>query len=241
MRLVLGLDGPTRGDVTVGGKRYRYLPAPLRDVGALIDAKAIHPSRSAYHHLLGLAQSNGIPARRVDEVLGLVGLEAVAGRRVGGFSLGMSQLLGIAAALLGDPPVLMFDEPVNGLDPEGIVWIRRLMRDLAADGRTVVVSSHLMGEMAITADHLIVIGQCKLLRDEGMSEFVESSFRRWVLVRSPALAELSAALSNAGAQGAAGNRRQHRGRGPGQPGDRGAGSCRRSGSARACNPAGISG
>jgi ABC-2 type transport system ATP-binding protein len=141
MRLVLGLDGPTRGDVTVGGKRYRYLPAPLRDVGALIDAKAIHPSRSAYHHLLGLAQSNGIPARRVDEVLGLVGLEAVAGRRVGGFSLGMSQLLGIAAALLGDPPVLMFDEPVNGLDPEGIVWIRRLMRDLAADGRTVVVSS----------------------------------------------------------------------------------------------------
>ena len=200
MRLILGLDSPTRGQVTVGGKRYRDLPAPMREVGALIDAKAVHPSRSAYHHLLSLAQSNGIPARRAADVLGLVGLESAAGRRVGGFSLGMSQRLGIAAALLGDPPVLMFDEPVNGLDPEGIVWIRQLMRGLAAEGRTVFVSSHLMNEMAVTADHLIVIGQGKLLRDEGMTKFVESNTRHWVLVRSSQLAKLSAELSKAGAQ-----------------------------------------
>jgi len=200
MRLILGLDGPTCGEVTVGGKRYRELPAPMREVGALLDARATHPHRSAYHHLLALAQSNGIPARRVGEVLGIVGLEAVAARRVGSFSLGMGQRLGIAAALLGDPAVLMFDEPVNGLDPEGIVWIRQLMRDLAADGRTVFVSSHLMSEMSVTADHLIVIGQGKLLRDEGMTEFVESSMQRWVLVRSPQLAELTAELSKAGAR-----------------------------------------
>jgi ABC-2 type transport system ATP-binding protein len=199
MRMILGLDAPTTGSVTVGGKRYRDLPAPMREVGALIDAKAVHPSRSAYHHLLGLAQSNGIPSRRIDEVLGLVGLEAVARRRVGGFSLGMGQRLGIAAALLGDPPVLMFDEPVNGLDPEGIVWIRELMRHLAAEGRTVLVSSHLMSEMAVTADHLIVIGQGKLLRDEGTTEFVESSTQHWVLVRSSSLADLAAELTKAGA------------------------------------------
>src|SRR6202050_3511735 len=200
MRLILGLDSPTRGQVTVGGQRYRDLPAPMREVGALIDAKAVHPSRSAYHHLLSLAQSNGIPARRAADVLGLVGLEPAAGRRVGGFSLGMSQRLGIAAALLGDPPVLMFDEPVNGLDPEGIVWIRGLMRGLAAEGRTVFVSSHLMSEMALTADHLIVIGQGRLLRDEGVSEFVASNAEHWVLVRSPHLDELSAALIEAGAR-----------------------------------------
>jgi ABC-2 type transport system ATP-binding protein len=200
MRLILGLDSPTRGQVTVGGQRYRDLPAPMREVGALIDAKAIHPSRSAYHHLLSLAQSNGIPSRRAADVLGLVGLESAAGRRVGGFSLGMSQRLGIAAALLGDPPVLMFDEPVNGLDPEGIVWIRQLMRSLAAEGRTVFVSSHLMNEMAVTADHLIVIGQGKLLRDEGVTAFVESNTRHWVLVRSAQLGKLSAELSKAGAQ-----------------------------------------
>jgi ABC-2 type transport system ATP-binding protein len=199
MRLILGLDSPSGGEVKVGGKRYRDLPAPLREVGALIDAKAIHPSRTAYHHLLALAQSNAIPASRVTEVLGMVGMDDVAGRRVGGFSLGMGQRLGIAGALLGDPPVLIFDEPLNGLDPEGIVWIRQLMQRLAAEGRTVFVSSHLMNEMAVTADHLIVIGQGKLLRDEGVSEFVESNSEHKVLVRSPQLAALSAELLAAGA------------------------------------------
>ncbi len=200
MRMILGLDHPTSGEVTVGGQRYRDLPAPMREVGALIDAKAVHPSRTAYHHLLSLAQSNRIPAARVGEVLGLVGLETVASRRVGGFSLGMCQRLGIAAALLGDPPVLMFDEPVNGLDPEGIVWIRDLMRTLAAEGRTVFVSSHLMSEMAVTADHLIVIGQGKLLRNEGVTEFIESSSQRSVLVRAARLDQLSTALTHAGAR-----------------------------------------
>jgi ABC-2 type transport system ATP-binding protein len=200
MRLILGLDNPTRGLVTVGGKPYRDLPAPLREVGALIDAKAVHPSRTAYHHLLGLAQSNAIPTSRIDEVLGLVGMENVAGKRVGGFSLGMGQRLGIAGALLGDPPVLMFDEPLNGLDPEGIVWIRQLMKYLAGEGRTVFVSSHLMNEMAVTADHVIVIGQGKLLRDEGVKEFVDSNSEHWVLVRSPQLAVLSDELVKAGAR-----------------------------------------
>ncbi len=199
MRMILGLDAATGGGATVGGMRYRDLPAPMREVGALIDANAVHPTRTAYHHLLSLAQSNGIPARRIDEVLGIVGLESVARRRVGSFSLGMKQRLGIAAALLGDPPVLMFDEPVNGLDPQGIVWIRELMRDLAAEGRTVFVSSHLMSEMAVTADHLIVIGQGRLLRDEGVGEFVESSAQHWVLVRSPRLEQLSHVLTEAGA------------------------------------------
>jgi ABC-2 type transport system ATP-binding protein len=200
MRLILGLDAPSAGEVTVGGRRYRDLPAPLREVGALIDAKAVHPSRSAFHYLLGLAQSNGIPSKRVDEVLGMVGMESVAGRRVGSFSLGMSQRLGIAAALLGDPPVLMFDEPLNGLDPEGIVWIRKLMQHLASEGRTVFVSSHLMNEMAVTAGHLVVIGQGKLLRDEGVDAFVESNSEHWVLVRSPDLERLSKELQKEGAQ-----------------------------------------
>jgi ABC-2 type transport system ATP-binding protein len=200
MRLILGLDSPTSGGVTVGGRRYRDLPAPLREVGALIDAKAVHPSRTAYNHLLALAQSNAIPAARVDEVIGLVGMQAAAGRKVGGFSLGMGQRLGIAGALLGDPPVLIFDEPLNGLDPEGIVWIRELLRRLAAEGRTVFVSSHLMNEMAVTADHLIVIGQGKLLRDEGVSQFVESNSEHRVLVRSPQLAELSIEVVKLGAQ-----------------------------------------
>jgi ABC-2 type transport system ATP-binding protein len=199
LRLILGLDRPSGGEVTVGGRRYRDLPAPLREVGALIDAKAIHPGRSAYNHLLCLAQSNGIPGRRVDEVIGIVGLETVAHKRLGGFSLGMGQRLGIAAALLGDPPVLIFDEPINGLDTDGIVWARQLMRRLAAEGRTVLVSSHLMGEMALTADHLIVIGKGKLLRDEGLAEFVESSGHdEWVLVRSSKLDELAARLTAAG-------------------------------------------
>jgi ABC-2 type transport system ATP-binding protein len=200
MRMILGLDAPSRGDVTVGGRHYRDLPAPLREVGALIDAHAVHPQRTAFNHLLSLAQSNAIPRARVGEVLGIVGLETAADRRVGGFSLGMSQRLGIAAALLGDPPVLMFDEPVNGLDPEGIVWIRHLMRGFAAEGRTVLVSSHLMNEMALTADHLIVIGRGKLLRDEGVTEFVESSSDQWVLVRAEGLDALTATLIEAGAR-----------------------------------------
>ncbi len=199
MRLILGLDRSTSGEVTVGGRRYHDLPAPLREVGALIDAQAVHPQRTAAHHLLGLAQSNGITSRRVEEVLGLAGLDSVAGRRVGGFSLGMKQRLGIAAALLGDPPVLMFDEPVNGLDPEGIVWIRELMRRLAGEGRTILVSSHLMTEMAQTADHLIVIGKGRLLRDQGVSEFIDSSSERWVLVRARNLNELADRLREAGA------------------------------------------
>jgi ABC-2 type transport system ATP-binding protein len=199
MRMILGLDHPTGGEVTVAGRRYRQLPAPLREVGALLDAKAVHGGRKAYNHLLLLAQSNGIPASRVDEVLKIVGLESVARRRAGGFSLGMGQRLGIAAALLGDPAVLMFDEPVNGLDPEGIVWVRHLMRALAAEGRTIFVSSHLMSEMALTADHLIVIGRGKLIRDESVHEFVDSSSRRLVTVRSPQAADLAARLQAAGA------------------------------------------
>jgi ABC-2 type transport system ATP-binding protein len=199
MRMILGLDHPNAGQVTVGGRRYRDLPAPLHEVGALLDAKAVHGGRTAYNHLLCLAQSNGIPKGRVDEVLAIVGLETVARRRAGGFSLGMGQRLGIAAALLGDPEVLMFDEPVNGLDPEGIVWVRTLMRGLAAEGRTVFVSSHLMSEMALTADHLVVIGRGRLIRDEGVNDFVASSSRQSVRVRSPQGAELTAHLQAAGA------------------------------------------
>ncbi len=178
MRMILGLDHPNSGQVTVDGRQYRDLPAPLHEVGALLDAKAVHGGRSAYNHLLCLAQSNGIPRKRVNEVLAIVGLDGVANRRAGGYSLGMGQRLGIAAALLGDPAVLMFDEPVNGLDPEGIVWVRTLMRALAAEGRTVLVSSHLMSEMALTADHLIVIGKGRLIRDEGVNDFVASSSRQ---------------------------------------------------------------
>jgi ABC-2 type transport system ATP-binding protein len=199
MRIILGLDHPNAGQVTVDGMRYRDLPAPLHEVGALLDAKAMHGGRTAYNHLLCLAQSNGIPRRRVDEVLAIVGLESVARRRAGGFSLGMGQRLGIAAALLGDPAVLMFDEPVNGLDPEGIVWVRTLMRALAGEGRTVLVSSHLMSEMALTADHLIVIGRGRLIRDEGVNDFVASSSRQAVRVGSPQRDELVAHLQAAGA------------------------------------------
>jgi ABC-2 type transport system ATP-binding protein len=199
MRMILGLDHPNAGQVAIGGRRYRDLPAPLHEVGALLDAKAMHGGRTAYNHLLCLAQSNGIPKTRVDEVLAIVGLETVARRRAGGFSLGMGQRLGIAAALLGDPEVLMFDEPVNGLDPEGIVWVRTLMRGLAAEGRTVFVSSHLMSEMALTADHLVVIGRGRLIRDEGVNDFVASSSRQSVRVRSPQAAELAAHLQAAGA------------------------------------------
>jgi ABC-2 type transport system ATP-binding protein len=185
MRMVLGLDAPTSGEVTVNGKRYAEHSAPLREVGALLEAKAVHTGRSAYHHLLALALTTGIPRRRVDEVIDLVGLRDVARRRVGGFSLGMGQRLGVAAALLGDPATLVLDEPVNGLDPEGILWIRTLLRALAAEGRTVFVSSHLMSEMALTADHLIVIGRGKLIADVSVREFTDLASRRVVRVRTP--------------------------------------------------------
>ena len=184
LRMILGLDTPTGGIVTIGGKPYNRHHRPLYEVGALLDAKAIHGGRSAFNHLLSLAQSNGIPRSRVDEVLETVGLTSVARKRAGGFSLGMGQRLGIAAALLGRPDVLLFDEPVNGLDPEGIVWIRNFMRSLAADGHTVFVSSHLMSEMALTADHLIVIGRGKLIAATSVAEFIARSSDNYVLVRT---------------------------------------------------------
>jgi len=199
MRMILGLDAPTQGSVTVGGRSYRDLPAPMREVGALLDARALHGGRRARDHLLCLAQSNGIPRRRVGEVLGIVGLEGVARRQAKGFSLGMGQRLGIASALLGDPAVLIFDEPVNGLDPDGILWVRTLMRTLAAEGRTVLVSSHLMSEMALTADHLLVIGKGRLIADTSVDEFVRSSSQQSVHVRSPQAAELAARCRQAGA------------------------------------------
>ncbi len=199
MRMIVGLDRPTSGSVTIDGRTYRDLPVPLQEVGALLDAKAFNGGRSGYNHLLCLAQANGIPKRRVDEVLAIVGMESAAKRRAKAFSLGMGQRLGIAAALLGDPQILIFDEPVNGLDPEGIAWVRRLMRDLASVGRTVFVSSHLMSEMALTADHVIVIGRGRLIRDESMSSFIDSSSTRSVLVRSPEAARLGALVRDAGA------------------------------------------
>ncbi|MFG3253067.1 ABC transporter ATP-binding protein [Streptomyces sp. NPDC048172] len=185
MRMILGLDAPTRGDVRIDGKHYAQLQEPLNHIGALLEAKGVHGGRTARNHLLCLAQSNGIPERRVGEVLEMVGLTAVARKRPKGFSLGMGQRLGIAAALLGDPDILMFDEPVNGLDPEGIHWIRTLMQHLASEGRTVFVSSHLMSEMALTAEHLVVIGQGKLLADTSMSRFIEENSRTYVRIRTP--------------------------------------------------------
>lgn len=172
LRMMLGLDRPDTGEVLLDGQRYQDCPEPLRRIGALLDANAVHRGRTAYDHLLWLAQTNGIGRARVDQVIDLAGLGAAAKRRVGGFSLGMSQRLGVAAALLGDPEILLFDEPVNGLDPEGVLWIRNLLRGFAAQGRTVFVSSHLMSEMALTADHLIVIGRGRLLAEAGMAEFV---------------------------------------------------------------------
>src|SRR5204863_5097198 len=172
MRLILGLDAPTAGDVTVNGKHYREHAAPLHEVGALLEARSVHTDRSAYNHLLALAQTHGIPRRRVRELIDLVGLHEVARKRAGKFSLGMGQRLGIAAALLGDPKTVMLDEPVNGLDPEGIHWVRHLLKGLAAEGRTVFVSSHLMGEMALTADHLIVVGRGRLIADTSVDEFI---------------------------------------------------------------------
>ena len=200
MRCILGLDYPDAGAIAVGGKRYADLAHPMREVGALIDAKAVHGGRSAYNHLLCLAQTNGLPKRRVDEVLEMVGLSAVARKRAGGFSLGMSQRLGIAATMLGDPKVLMFDEPVNGLDPEGIRWIRLLMRSLAAEGRTVFVSSHLMSEMENTADHLIVVGKGTMIADCSMSEFIARSSGTAIRVRTPSPDSLVLAIAAEGAE-----------------------------------------
>jgi ABC-2 type transport system ATP-binding protein len=199
MRMVIGLDRPTSGTVTVDGARYADSPAPLRAVGALLEARALHPGRTARAHLRWMAASNGIPAARVEEVLGLVGLESVAGQRVGRFSLGMGQRLGIAAALLGDPPVVVLDEPVNGLDPEGIRWVRTLARDLAAEGRTVLVSSHLMAEMALTADHLVVIGRGRVLADCSTSQFIAEHAASYVTVRTPQPGQLAELLRRSGA------------------------------------------
>ena len=191
MRLILGLDAPTAGEVTVKKKRYRAFGAPLHEVGAVLEARSVHGGRSAYNHLLALAQTHGIPKRRVRELVDLVGLHNVEQKRAGQFSLGMSQRLGIAAALLGDPATLLLDEPVNGLDPEGIQWIRNLLRGLAAEGRTVFVSSHLMSEMALTADHLIVIGKGRLIADASVDEVVRRASGNVVRVRSPEAARLS--------------------------------------------------
>jgi ABC-2 type transport system ATP-binding protein len=190
MRLILGLDAPSSGQVTVNGKRYRDHPAPLHEVGALLEARSVHTGRSAYHHLLALAQTHGIGRSRVDELIELVGLGEVARKRVGQFSLGMGQRLGIAAALIGDPETVMLDEPINGLDPEGIQWVRNLLKGLAAEGRTVFVSSHLMSEMALTADHLIVVGRGEMIADMDTSQFLRRASKKVVRVRSPQAAVL---------------------------------------------------
>jgi ABC-2 type transport system ATP-binding protein len=198
MRLILGLDAPTRGDVTVNGRHYREHAAPLHEVGALLEARSVHTGRSAYNHLLGLAQTHGIPKSRVSELIDLVGLHEVARKRSGQFSLGMGQRLGIAQALLGDPKTVMLDEPGNGLDPEGIHWVRNLLKGLAAEGRTVFVSSHLMSEMALTADHLIVIGRGRLIADTSVDDFVARASQKVVVVRSPELARLRGELTRPG-------------------------------------------
>jgi ABC-2 type transport system ATP-binding protein len=202
LRLILGLNAPTSGTVTVGGRRFRDRPRGLRHVGALLDAQDVHGGRSARAHLSALARSNGLPRRRVDEVLRAVGLAGVARRRVGGFSLGMKQRLGIATALLGDPPVLLFDEPLNGLDPEGVQWVRGLVRRLAAEGRTVLVSSHLMSEMENTADQLIVIGRGRLIAAESLREFAARGALPSVTVRTPGAAGATALAAVLTAEGA---------------------------------------
>ena len=194
MRLILGLDAPTGGSVTVNGRPYVQLHQPLHEVGALLEAKGIHPGRSARNHLRCLAQANLIPSARIDEVLEIVGLSAVADKQAGGFSLGMNQRLGIAAALLGDPSILLLDEPVNGLDPEGIIWIRTLLRSLAGEGRTVFLSSHLMSEMSMTADRLIVIGRGRLIADTTVADFIQASSGNRIRVRSPEAAALAEVL-----------------------------------------------
>jgi ABC-2 type transport system ATP-binding protein len=204
MRIILGLDRPQAGRATIDGVGYRDLADPLRTVGALLEAKSVHTGRSARNHLLFLAQTQGLPARRADEMLDLVGLSDVAGKRAGSFSLGMSQRLGIAAALLGDPRVLLLDEPVNGLDPEGVLWVRNLMKHLASQGRTILVSSHLMNEMAVTADHLIVIGRGRLIASASTAEVIEQGTERSVRVRTPDAARLAELISAEGASVAPG-------------------------------------
>jgi ABC-2 type transport system ATP-binding protein len=199
MRAIVGLDRPTSGSVTIDGHRYSQDRAPLTHVGALLEAKAVHPGRSAYNHLLFLAQNNGISRRRIDETLTMVGLDSVAKKRTKTFSLGMGQRLGIACAMLGDPRVLLLDEPVNGLDPEGIIWVRHLLKALAAEGRAILVSSHLMAEMALTADHLIVIGRGRLIADTTVSAFVAQAGEKAVLVRTPDAGVLTEALRQRGA------------------------------------------
>ncbi|HKA68078.1 MAG TPA: ATP-binding cassette domain-containing protein [Actinomycetes bacterium] len=199
MRMILGLDRPDRGGALVGGRSYQSLRTPLREVGALLDPAAVHPGRRAYHHLQWLAQSNGIPRARVGAVLELVGLTPVARGRAGRFSLGMRQRLGIAAALLGDPQVLMLDEPVNGLDPEGVIWIRGFVRSLAAEGRAVFVASHLMSELEGTADHLIIIGRGRLIADTSVADLLGSASDGSLTVRTPRRAEFMPVLSAAGA------------------------------------------
>ncbi|MFC6014901.1 ABC transporter ATP-binding protein [Plantactinospora solaniradicis] len=200
MRMIVGLDRPTAGTVTVAGLPYRDHSAPLCQVGTLLDAKGVHRGRSAHSHLLALAQTHGIPRRRVDEVLDTVGLSSVANRRAGGFSLGMSQRLGVAAALLGDPAVVILDEPVNGLDPDGVLWVRTLLKGLAAEGRTVLVSSHLMSEMAVTAEHLVIIGRGRLLADTTVADLIARVAVGSVLVRSPNATELAELLVARGAE-----------------------------------------
>jgi len=198
MRMILGLDNPTSGLALINGRPYAALAKPLTKVGALLDANWVHPNRSARSHLRWLAASNGISTRRVDEVLDTVGLSQVAGKSVGKYSLGMKQRLGLAGAILGDPAVLLFDEPVNGLDPEGILWIRQFMQSLAADGRTVFVSSHLLSEMAVTAEHLIVIGRGRLIADAATADFIAQSTESTVRIRSPRLAEVAEVLTRNG-------------------------------------------
>ena len=196
MRLILGLDAPTSGRVIVNGKPYREHPAPLHEVGALLEARSVHTGRSAYNHLVALAQTHGIPKSRVDKLIDLVGLRDVARKRAGQFSLGMGQRLGIASALLGDPDTVILDEPVNGLDPEGIHWIRNLLKGLAAEGRTVFVSSHLMSEMALTADHLIVVGRGRLIADTSVDQFIEMASAKRVRVRTPEVDRLHSLLGS---------------------------------------------
>ncbi|HEX6933440.1 MAG TPA: ATP-binding cassette domain-containing protein [Streptosporangiaceae bacterium] len=200
MRVILGLDRPQAGTATIDGRPYRDLPDPLRTVGALLEANSVHSGRSGRNHLLFLAQTQGLPASRVDEMLELVGLTEVAGKRAGGFSLGMSQRLGIAAAMLGDPRVLLLDEPVNGLDPEGVMWIRNLMKFLAGQGRTILVSSHLMNEMAVTADHLIVIGKGRLIADASTADVIARGTEKSVRVRTPDAARLTELITAAGGE-----------------------------------------
>ncbi|MCS5732203.1 ABC transporter ATP-binding protein [Herbiconiux daphne] len=196
MRMIVGLDRPSAGRVTVNGKPYAEHHSPLREVGALLDAKAVHTGRSARNHLRAIAATHGIRSGRVDQVIELTGLQSVAGKRVGGFSLGMGQRLGLAAALLGDPATLILDEPVNGLDPEGVLWVRGFVRQLAAEGRTVLLSSHLMSEMALTADHIIVLGKGRVVADATVAEIVGST-HTFVRVRSPRIDEVARRIAQA--------------------------------------------